>query len=54
MTWSDVDWAATEAVVRRIQNRIFRAAKTGDGARVKNLQKLLARSPGFTHEFGVR
>src|SRR3954451_9951893 len=27
MTWSDVDWAATEAVVRRIQDRIFRAAK---------------------------
>src|SRR3982750_3047210 len=44
MTWSDVDWAATEAVVGRIQNRIFRAAKTGDGARVKNLQKLLVRS----------
>src|SRR5215213_11307535 len=44
MAWSDVDWAATEAVVGRIQNRIFRAAKTGDGARVKNLQKLLARS----------
>src|SRR3954467_13547864 len=27
MTWSDVDWAATEAVVGRIQDRIFRAAK---------------------------
>ena len=26
MTWSDVDWAATEAVVGRIQDRIFRAA----------------------------
>jgi RNA-directed DNA polymerase len=44
MTWSDVDWTAAEAVVRRIQNRIFRAAKAGDGARVKNLQKLLVRS----------
>ena len=44
MAWSDVDWAATEAVVRRIQDRIFRAAKAGDGARVKNLQKLLVRS----------
>ena len=44
MAWSDVDWAAAEAVVRRIQNRIFRAAKAGDGARVKNLQKLLVRS----------
>jgi hypothetical protein len=28
MRWSDVDWAATEAVVGRIQDRIFRAAKT--------------------------
>src|SRR3954452_9444771 len=27
MTWSSVDWAATEAVVGRIQDRIFRAAK---------------------------
>ena len=44
MTWSDVDWTATEAVVGRIQDRIFRAAKAGDGARVKNLQKLLVRS----------
>ena len=44
MPWSSVDWTATEAVVRRIQDRIFRAAKAGDGARVANLQKLLARS----------
>jgi hypothetical protein len=27
MKGSDVDWAATEAVVGRIQDRIFRAAK---------------------------
>ena len=44
MKWSDVDWTTTEAVVRRIQERIFRAAKAGDGAQVANLQKLLARS----------
>jgi RNA-directed DNA polymerase len=44
MTWSDIDWAATEAVAWRIQDRIFRAAKAGDGAKVKNLQKLLVRS----------
>ena len=44
MAWSNVDWAAAEAVVRRIQDRIFRAAKAGDGAQVKNLQKLLVRS----------
>src|SRR4051794_25948906 len=28
MTWSSVDWAATEAAVGRIQDRIFRAAQT--------------------------
>ena len=44
MAWSDVDWTATEAIVRRLQDRIFRAAREGDGARVKNLQNLLARS----------
>src|SRR4051812_28947438 len=27
MKWSSVDWTATEAVVGRIQDRIFRAAK---------------------------
>jgi RNA-directed DNA polymerase len=44
MEWSGVDWTGTEAIVRRIQERIFRAAKAGDGARVANLRKLLARS----------
>ncbi len=44
MKWSDVDWTMTEIAVRRIQERIFRAAKAGDGARVASLQKLLARS----------
>src|SRR3954453_8140673 len=44
MTWSSVDWTATEAVVQHLRDRIFRAAKAGDGARVKNLQKLLVRS----------
>jgi RNA-directed DNA polymerase len=44
MKWPDVDWAMTETAVRRIQERIFRAARAGDGARVANLQKLLARS----------
>ena len=44
MAWSDVDWTAAEATVRRLQDRIFRAAREGDGARVKSLQNLLARS----------
>src|SRR4051794_23173407 len=42
--WSDIDWAAAEAAVRRLQDRIYRAAAAGRGRQVKNLQKLLVRS----------
>jgi RNA-directed DNA polymerase len=42
--WSDIDWAAAEAAVRRLQGRIYRAAAAGRGRQVKNLQKLLVRS----------
>ena len=42
--WSDIDWAATEAVVKRLQGRIYRAAAAGKPGQVKNLQKLLVRS----------
>jgi RNA-directed DNA polymerase len=43
-TWSDIDWAAAEALVRRLQSRIYRAAAGGNRRQVKNLQKLLVRS----------
>ena len=42
--WSGIDWTATEAVVKRLQGRIYRAAAAGNGRQVKNLQKLLVRS----------
>jgi RNA-directed DNA polymerase len=42
--WSDIDWAAAEAAVRRLQGRIYRAAAAGNQQQVKNLQKLLVRS----------
>jgi RNA-directed DNA polymerase len=42
--WSEIDWAATEAAVRRLQSRIYRAAAAGKRRQVKNLQKLLVRS----------
>jgi RNA-directed DNA polymerase len=42
--WSDIDWAAAEAAVRRLQGRIYRAAAAGKRRQVKNLQKLLVRS----------
>jgi RNA-directed DNA polymerase len=41
--WSDIDWAAAEAAVRRLQGRIYRAAATGNQRQVKNLPKLLVR-----------
>jgi RNA-directed DNA polymerase len=43
-TWSDIDWTAAEAAVRRLQDRIYRAAAAGKRRQVKNLQKLLVRS----------
>ena len=42
--WSEIDWTATEAVVKRLQGRIYRAAAAGNRRQVKNLQKLLVRS----------
>ena len=43
-TWPEIDWAATEDAVKRLQGRIFRAAAAGKARQVKNLQKLLVRS----------
>ena len=42
--WSEINWTTTEAIVKRLQDRIYRAAAAGNGQRVKNLQKLLVRS----------
>ena len=42
--WSGIDWAVAAEAVRRLQERIFRAAKDGDFGKVKNLQKLLVHS----------
>lgn len=43
-SWADINWSATEAHVKRLQARIYRAAAKGEGKKVKNLQKLLSRS----------
>ena len=42
-TWSDIDWAAAEAAVRRLQGRIYRAVAAGKRRQVMNLPKLLVR-----------
>ena len=42
--WDSTHWNTTKQHVRRLQERIFRATREKDFARVKNLQKLLVRS----------
>ena len=41
--WDAIDWRAQEARVRRLRQRIFKAAQAGDLAQVRNLQKLMVR-----------
>ena len=42
--WQAVDWRLHEDNVRRLRQRIFKAAKEKDLATVRNLQKLMLRS----------
>jgi len=42
--WDNIQWDTPRQHVRRIQERIFRATRDKDWAKVKNLQKLLVRS----------
>ena len=40
--WDRIDWRAQEEQVRRLRQRIFKAAQEQDWPRVRNLQKLTA------------
>ena len=42
--WDSIQWDVPRRHVRRLQERIFRATRDKDFAKVKNLQKLLVRS----------
>ncbi|MCO6011761.1 group II intron reverse transcriptase/maturase [Actinoallomurus purpureus] len=42
--WRGIDWARAEENVRRLRQRIFKAAQQGDPKKVRNLQKLMLRS----------
>ncbi|GJJ21971.1 reverse transcriptase N-terminal domain-containing protein [Mycolicibacterium mageritense] len=44
MDWDAIDWRAQEDSVRRLRQRIFKATRDGDWAKVRNLQKLMLRS----------
>src|SRR4051794_31427015 len=46
--WDRVDWRACEREVGRLRQRIFKASKEGDLARVRSLQKLMLRSRSNT------
>jgi len=42
--WDVVEWRRVERVVRNLRQRIFRASRDGDLAKVRSLQKLMLRS----------
>ncbi|MFE9923870.1 reverse transcriptase N-terminal domain-containing protein, partial [Streptomyces sp. NPDC005774] len=42
--WRSIDWAQAEENVRRLRQRIFKAAQQGDLKKVRNLQKLMLRN----------
>jgi hypothetical protein len=46
--WDKVDWRAQEGQVRRLRQRIFKAAQEQDWPKVRNLQKLMLRSRANT------
>ena len=46
--WDAIDWRACEGEVRRLRQRIFKASREQDWAKVRNLQKLMLRSRAST------
>jgi RNA-directed DNA polymerase len=48
LEWGAVDWRGHEQNVRRLRQRIFKAARAQDRAKVRNLQKLMLRSRSNT------
>jgi RNA-directed DNA polymerase len=46
--WEAIDWRACEDQVRRLRQRIFKAAREQDWPKVRNLQKMMLRSRANT------
>lgn len=44
LDWHSIDWGTAETNVRRLRQRIFKAAQENDLKKVRNLQKLMLRS----------
>ncbi|MFD9290897.1 group II intron reverse transcriptase/maturase [Streptomyces sp. NPDC060030] len=47
--WHSIDWSRAERSVRRLRQRIFKAAQEQDRKKVRNLQKLMLRSRANTY-----
>ena len=48
LEWDAIDWRLHEDNVRRLRQRIFKAAQEQDWPKVRNLQKLMLRSRSNT------
>jgi RNA-directed DNA polymerase len=48
LDWDAIDWWTREQDVRRLRQRIFKAAREQDWPKVRNLQKLMLRSRSNT------
>jgi RNA-directed DNA polymerase len=48
LDWDAIDWRHQEGEVRRLRQRIFKAAQAGDLKKVRNLQRLMLRSRANT------
>jgi RNA-directed DNA polymerase len=48
LEWAAIDWRACEQNVRRLRQRIFKAAQEQDWPKVRNLQRLMLRSRSNT------
>src|SRR5262245_18635762 len=48
LAWDAIDWQACEEEVRRLRQRIFKAAREQEWPKVRNLQKLMLRSRSNT------
>ncbi|WP_420497461.1 group II intron reverse transcriptase/maturase [Parafrankia sp. FMc2] len=48
LDWDAIDWRSEEKSVRRLRQRIFKAAQAGDWKKVRNLQNLMLRSRANT------
>jgi hypothetical protein len=44
LDWDAISWQVHEGNVRRLRQRIFKAAREQDGAKVRSLQKMMLRS----------